>query len=201
MHVMKVTSPPLLPILRSENQARLLTALLLSPGREFTITELAEEIDASLSTVTREVQRAERAGIVTTRQLGRTKLVITNNSSVLFGPLAELLLVSFGPAVVAGEELADIGGIEAAFIFGSWAARYAGEVGAAPQDLDILVIGSPDRDLVYTAADRIERRIGRPVQVTVRSPSQWANPGKDPFLQEIRKRPLVPLELAGAEGV
>jgi DNA-binding transcriptional ArsR family regulator len=197
---MKVTSPPLLPILRSENQARLLTALLLSPGREFTITELAEEIDASLSTVTREVQRAERAGIVTTRQLGRTKLVITNNSSVLFGPLAELLLVSFGPAVVAGEELADIGGIEAAFIFGSWAARYAGEVGAAPQDLDILVIGSPDRDLVYTAADRIERRIGRPVQVTVRSPSQWANPGKDPFLQEIRKRPLVPLELAGAEG-
>jgi len=200
MHVMKVTSPPLLPILRSENQARLLTALLLSPGREFTITELAEEIDASLSTVTREVQRAERAGIVTTRQLGRTKLVITNNSSVLFGPLAELLLVSFGPAVVAGEELADIGGIEAAFIFGSWAARYAGEVGAAPQDLDILVIGSPDRDLVYTAADRIERRIGRPVQVTVRSPSQWANPGKDPFLQEIRKRPLVPLELAGAEG-
>jgi DNA-binding transcriptional ArsR family regulator len=198
---MKVTSPPLLPILRSENQARLLTALLLSPGREFTITELAEEIDASLSTVTREVQRAERAGIVTTRQLGRTKLVITNNSSVLFGPLAELLLVSFGPAVVAGEELADIGGIEAAFIFGSWAARYAGEVGAAPQDLDILVIGSPDRDLVYTAADRIERRIGRPVQVTVRSPSQWANPGKDPFLQEIRKRPLVPLELAGAEGV
>jgi len=200
MHVMKVTSPPLLPILRSENQARLLTALLLSPGREFTITELAEEIDASLSTVTREVQRAERAGIVTTRQLGRTKLVITNNSSVLFGPLAELLLVSFGPAVVAGEELADIGGMEAAFIFGSWAARYAGEVGAAPQDLDILVIGSPDRDLVYTAADRIERRIGRPVQVTVRSPSQWANPGKDPFLQEIRKRPLVPLELAGAEG-
>jgi DNA-binding transcriptional ArsR family regulator len=197
---MKAASPPLLPILRSGNQARLLATLLLSPEREFTITELAEEIDASLSTVTREVQRAERAGIVTTRQLGRTKLVITNSSSVLFGPLAELLLVSFGPAVVAGEELADIGGIEAAFIFGSWAARYAGEVGAAPQDLDILVIGSPDRDLVYTAADRIERRIGRPVQVTVRSPSQWANPGKDPFLQEIRKRPLVPLELAGAEG-
>ncbi len=52
---MKVSGPPLLPILRSENQARLLTAILLSPEREFTLSEPAKEVGVSLSTVTREI--------------------------------------------------------------------------------------------------------------------------------------------------
>ena len=50
------------------------------------------------------------------------------------------------------------------------AARYRGEQGRAPNDLDVLVIGSPDRDAVDDAAERAERVIGLPVQATVRSP-------------------------------
>lgn len=193
VHVMKVSNPPLLPILRSKTQARLLTTILLSPEREFMLSELADEVGASLSTVSREVQRADEAGIVITRVVGRVKLVRANTDSVLNGPLTELLLVSFGPAVVAVEELTDINGIEAAYIFGSWAARYTGRSGPNPQDLDLLVIGAPDRDVVYAAADRMERRVGRPVQVTFRSLSRWIEPGQDAFLQEVKNRPLVPV--------
>ncbi len=191
LQVMKVISPPLLPILRSENQARLLTAILLLPEREFTLSELANEVGTSLSTVTREIQRAEQAGLVVTRAVGRTKLIRANTDSVLSEPLTRLLLLSFGPAVVVDEELAGIDDIEAAYIFGSWAARYVGQVGPSPQDLDVLIIGTPDRDVVYAAADRIERRVGRPVQVTFRSLTRWNEPGEDSFLQEVRKRPLV----------
>ncbi len=190
---MKVSGPPLLPILRSENQARLLTAILLSPEREFTLSELAKEIGVSLPTVTREIQRAEDAGLVFTRRVGRAKVVRADTDSVLSEPLTRLLLLSFGPVVVVGEELADIDGIEAAYIFGSWAARYVGKAGPSPQDLDMLIIGTPDRDVVYAAADRIERRVGRPVQVTFRSLIRWNEPGEDPFLTEVRNRPLVPV--------
>jgi hypothetical protein len=38
------------------------------------------------------------------------------------------------------EELEGVEGIEKAYLFGSWAARYAGEAGRAPADLDVLVI-------------------------------------------------------------
>jgi DNA-binding transcriptional ArsR family regulator len=193
LQVMKVSGPPLLPILRSENQARLLTAILLSPEREFTHSELANEVGVSLSTVTREVQRASEAGLVVTREVGRAKVVSADTNSVLSEPLTRLLLLSFGPAVVVAEELANIGGIEAAYIFGSWAARYVGQAGPSPQDLDVLIIGTPDRDVVYAAADGIERRVGRPVQVTFRSLTRWNEPGEDSFLQEVRKRPLVPV--------
>ncbi len=200
LQFMKVSGPPLLPILRSEKQARLLTAILLSPEREFTLSELAKEVGVSLPTVTREIQRAEEAGLVLTRRVGRAKVVRADTESVLSEPLTRLLLLSFGPVVVVAEELADIGGIEAAYIFGSWAARYVGQAGTSPPDLDVLIIGTPDRDVVYAAADRIERRVGRPVQVTFRSLIRWNEPGEDSFLQEVRKRPLVPVVTSETES-
>lgn len=163
------------------------------------LSELAGEVGVSVSTVTREIQRAEEAGVVVVREVGRAKLVRADTDSVLGEPLTRLLLLSFGPVVVVGDELAGIDDVEAAYIFGSWAARYVGQAGPSPQDLDVLIIGTPDRDVVYAAADRIERRIGRPVQVTFRSPARWSEPGEDPFLREVRKRPLVPVGLPETE--
>lgn len=192
---MKTTGPPLLPLLRSEGQARVLTSILLDPEEERTLSDLARETGVSLATVTREIQRAERAGIVKSHSVGRSKVVEPNPDSPLTEPLTRLLLVSFGPAIVAREELADVNEIKEAYVFGSWAARYLGESGRSPLDLDILVVGAPDRQAVYQAADRIERRIARPVQVVLRTEHEWEE-GDDPFLEELKRRPLVPLGIS-----
>ncbi|MCA1845996.1 MAG: hypothetical protein LC792_22955 [Actinobacteria bacterium] len=96
-----------------------------------------------------------------------------DRSSPLYRPLADLLLVAFGPATAVASELDGIAGIDEAHIFGSWAARYSGEAGTAPNDVDVLVIGDPDRDEVCQAAERAERRLRRSVQVTFRSPEEW----------------------------
>jgi len=188
---MKVKAPPLLPILRSAGQARLLTALLLSPEREFTLSALADEAKVSLSTATREVQRAEAAGVVETREVGRSRLARARREGVLVEALSRLLLVAFGPATVAREELAAVPGIESAWVFGSWAARHEGLAGPPPNDLDLLVVGEPERDAVYAAAEWIERRILRPVHVTFRTPAQWERPAEDTFLTEVMRRHLV----------
>ena len=96
---------------------------------------------------------------------------MTAAESPLTGPLTELLLRSFGPRQVVAEEFAELGGIEAAYLFGSWAARYAGLRGRAPADIDVLVIGAPDRDDLDEAAQRAGSRLAREVNVTIRSPS------------------------------
>lgn len=195
---MKVKAPPLLPILRSAAQARLLTALLLSPEREFTLSALADEARVSLSTATREVQRAEAAGVVETREVGRSRLARARREGVLVEALSRLLLVAFGPVSVAREELAAVPGLESAWVFGSWAARHEGLAGPPPNDLDVLVVGEPERDAAYAAAERIERRILRPVHVTFRTPAEWERPAGDPFLVEVRRRPLVQVAGGGS---
>lgn len=188
--------PPLLPLLRSRLQADLLTLVLLAPGREWTLSELAARVGASVSSAQREVVRAEQTGVIASRRVGRTRLVAAANSP-LTGPLTELLLRSFGPRQVLAEELAAVDGIEAAYLFGSWAARYAGQVGRPPADLDVLVIGKPDRDALDDAAQRAGERVAREVNVTIRSP-QWWREGTDGFHAEIARRPIVPV--LGADG-
>ncbi len=54
--------------------------------------------------------------------------------------MADLLAVTFGPAAVLRAALAKIRGIERAFIYGSWAARYAQRSGPVPDDIDLLVM-------------------------------------------------------------
>jgi len=97
--------PPLLPLLRSRLQADLLTLVLLNPGKEWTLSELASRIQSAVSSAQREVARAERAGVITSRRVGNARLV-TAAPSPLTGPLTELLLRSFGPRQVLAEELA-----------------------------------------------------------------------------------------------
>ena len=192
--LMKSGPPPLLPLLRSPLQAEVLTRLLLEPERAMSLTELARLTGASVATVQREVERAEMAGIARSERVGPTRLVRADPSSPLYRPLADLLLVAFGPVPVVSTELDGIDGIEEAYLFGSWAARYSGELGAAPRDVDVLVVGDPDRDQVYDAVERAERRLHRPVQVTFRSVDEWANE-EDPFVSTVRSRPLVRIDV------
>lgn len=188
---MQTPAPPLLPLLRSRLQADLLTLVLLNPEREWTLTELADRIGGSVSSAQREVARAEQTGVISSRRLGNTRLV-TASTSALTAPLTELLLRSFGPKQVVAEEFASIKALLGLYLFGSWAARYVGLEGHPPADIDVLVIGMPDRDDLDEAAQRCQQRLARDVNVTVRSMAWWRE-GDDGFREEVRKRPLVAL--------
>ncbi|MFN0028496.1 MAG: hypothetical protein ACKV2O_15150 [Acidimicrobiales bacterium] len=107
-------------------------------------------------------------------------------------------LGTYGPPAIVAEEFAEIDGAGAVVLFGSWAACYRGEPGRAPKNIDVLVIGNPDRDAVDDAAERAERRVGLPVQATVRSRGQ-RDARQESFIKDLRARPLV-LVLASNDG-
>jgi hypothetical protein len=93
---------------------------------------------------------------------------------------------------VIAEEFADLPGIEAVVLVGSWAARYVGQQGRPPADIDVLVLGAPDRDDLDDAAQRASRRLAHEVNVTIRPPGWWRT-GDDGFHREIMRRPSVPV--------
>jgi len=187
---MRSEAPGLLPVLRSRHQADLLTLLLLHPEQDYTITELARQLSIPQSTVSVEVQRLTDAGILAARAAGRARIVRANPDSPLVAPLTELLILTFGPKAVVADEFAELESVVKVLIFGSWAARYRGERGLPPHDVDVLVVGSPDRLAMYAAAQRAEARLGRQVNLVVCQPDQWDHP-TEPFILEIQARPSV----------
>lgn len=196
---MRTAAPALLPVFRSRLQGVLLATLLGQPDREWTLEELARTCGEPYQTVSGEIRRLQSGGLVVTRAIGRSKLVRADESSPYFAPLAQLALMSFGPPLVVAEELAGLVGVEQAFIFGSWAARYDGQPGPAPRDVDVLLIGAPDRDAVDEAARRAQSRLGREVNVTLRSRHRWDN-DQDAFTVQLRVSPLLLVPPAVASG-
>ena len=187
---MRSAAPALLPVFRSHLQADILAALLLNPGREYSMTELAQRFGAPLSTVHGEVKRLIEAGLLRRRNVGRSAMVQANPGSRLVEPLAELLLLSWGPLQVIADEFAGLDGAERVLIFGSWAARYLQRPGPPPHDLDVLVVGRPTRESVYDAADRAQQRLAMPVNPVIRPAEAWRE-GADPLIQQIQSGPFV----------
>ncbi len=112
-------------------------------------------------------------------------------------PLTDLLAVTYGPLPVLTDLLVGTAGVSAAFIYGSWAARYRGEPGPVPQDIDVLVVGSADRDDLEEIARAAQDQLGRPVGIRRVSPAAWAAPDpRDAFLASVRQRPLVEIPTA-----
>jgi len=106
-----------------------------------------------------------------------------------------VLTRAFGVPAVLAEALRDVDGITAAYIYGSWAARHEGQAGQRPVgDIDVLVLGDPDRDQLYAALSAAEQRLARPVQATIRNRA-WLESGTGAFHDTITSRPLLRLPL------
>lgn len=86
------------------------------------------------------------------------------------------------------------GGIVRALIYGSWARRYAGEPGAAPADIDLMVIGAPDVRDIRQRADRASHELGRDVNISVLTLAEW-DAGASGFLELVKRSPVVELDL------
>jgi DNA-binding transcriptional ArsR family regulator len=188
-------SPSLLPILRSQQQGEILALLLGDPDLELSLTEIAERTGVPYPSVHREIERAEQTGLVATRTVRNTRLVQADTSSPYYAGLADVLTKAFGVPAVITEVLQPVAGISDAYIYGSWAARHAGQPGQRPVgDIDVLVLGTPDRDQLFGALSEAEKRLGRPIQATIRG-ADWLESGLGSFHDTVTSRPLFKLPL------
>ena len=188
---MRSEAPRLLPIFRSDAQARLLASLALSP-KPLSLTELAELAHVAEGNAHREVRRLMEAGIVRDDRVGRTLQLTLSSTSPYAAPLRELLIRAFGPPRVLSDLFSTIEGIDQAWIYGSWARRIAGEPGEDPVDIDVLVVGAPDVGEVYEACRQASTRLLREVNATVLSTAEWN--ADTAFLREVRSSALIPVE-------
>ncbi|MFI6324554.1 ArsR/SmtB family transcription factor [Nonomuraea sp. NPDC050556] len=190
---MRATPPLLLPLIRSNTVGELLAWLYLHPDDEYSTTDLAARVGASQSTVSREADRLSDAGLTRERRHGNLRLIRADTSTIVAKPLTDLLAVTYGPAAVLPPLLEGIAGIEAAYIYGSWAARYANTAGAQPKDVDVIVVGTADEDALYDAARTAEQTLGREVNISRIPAASWAE-SSDPFVTSLRGKPLYPLK-------
>jgi DNA-binding transcriptional ArsR family regulator len=166
-----------LPIFRSDGQARLLSVLVLDEaGTWRSLSELGRLTDLAPSSVMREVDRLESAGLVETERVGNVRRVRADRGSRFHADLRGLLLKAYGPEPVLRAALSPVRGVRQAYLFGSWArrSRDPGESAEEPHDLDLLVVGDPRPEDVYRACAEAEAQLHLAIDPVIVSEEQWS---------------------------
>ncbi|MFG6402464.1 winged helix-turn-helix domain-containing protein [Microbacterium sp. P04] len=165
-------SNSLAPIFRSDSQLLVLDAILNLDG-PLSTSEVVHRTGLSQPLAHRELGRMIDAGIFAKRRFGRSDVFEPNESNPVTPHLRALTTIVLGPERLLREALQDVPGIEQALIFGSFAARAAGHAGANPNDIDVLIVGTPERSRVYEAIDKVETQVRRDLHVLFLRPERW----------------------------
>jgi len=165
---MRTPVPLGLPLFRSEMQVRLLALLLLQPERTWSLTELRERIGAPVSSVHREIDRAERAGLVRRDDSVRPHRLAALTASPLYEPLRLLLERTVGVEEELRRAL-ERHDVQVAAIHGSWATPGR----RADSDIDLVVVGDASLRELRRSAREVGQRVGRAVDVTLFSPDEF----------------------------
>lgn len=172
-----------------------LAELFAGSDAELSVGELARLAGAAQATVSREVARLAQHQLVVTRHLGRNTLAAANWSLAWAKALRSILVQTVGVLGRLGEALAGSPGVESAFVFGSWAARYAGEPGPPPRDVDVLVVGDADLRSLRRACRPVEEELRVEISPVTVPSAEWHDAEPSAFVAQIKSQPVVPIPL------
>ncbi|MDD5419139.1 MAG: nucleotidyltransferase domain-containing protein [Methanomicrobiaceae archaeon] len=175
----------------SRTRVRLLTLFLMNPNRRMYVREIVRAIGGNINAVRRELANLEEIGLLSSTREGTSRYYLVNREFPILSELTGIILKTEGLSLVLADRLAGIGGIEAAFIFGSFARGEAG----SESDIDLFIVGDVDERLLAMAVREIELQISREINYVLFSPEELAErvSRNDPFIARVLAGPKVML--------
>lgn len=146
----------------SEVRRQILRTFFARPGLVRHVRELARELGWSATIVGQELDRLERTGILTSDRIGRARRYRVDEQSPIASEIRSLVQKTIGVEARIRDAIADLPGIEEAFLYGS----YARGDERATSDLDLMVIGAVEQEDLSERLAGAERDLKRDVNVT-----------------------------------
>jgi len=173
----------------SKSRVKILELLLLNPVEEFHLREISRRTRVSAPYVKREMTNLMNLGLVLKRSQGNLTLFKFNKNSPIAEDLKRIFLKteSFGRFIQ--DSLKEIGDIEFALIYGSFAKGEEAET----SDIDLLIVGDVNERKMLGIAEKIEERVGREVNYTAWTENEFEKKAREriPLLEEIVNTPII----------
>ncbi len=170
-------------IFGSRIRAKILGWLFTHPDESFFVRQLALILKEDPTNMSREMAKLEELGILRSKRNGNLKHFQANQECPFFEELKGLVLKTSGVAGQIRASLERLGGIECAFIYGSYA---KGEE-KAHSDIDLLIIGDVDLDRLDSSLEKLEKMTGREINYVLYSMAEFKakKKAKDGFLKDV----------------
>lgn len=165
-----------------------LAATLTQPEKWWYLSELAQHLQTSPSSLQREIKALAASGILEQRRDGTRTYFKAETRSPLFPDLRSLFEKTAGLTPTLQRMLEPFDDkIACAFVYGSVARSQE----AALSDVDLMIIGDVGLAKLSPGLRKAESRLGREVNVTTYSPSEFRAKvaAKDHFLGAVLRGP------------
>jgi predicted nucleotidyltransferase len=157
--------------LLTRTQQRVLGRLFGYPHRSFYASELIRDAGTGSGAAQRELAKLEQSGLVVTRRIGHQKHYQANEASPLFSDLRNIITKTVGLVEPLRDALKPLASeIRMAFVYGS----VAKATDRATSDIDLMVVSDTvTYGDVFGALDKVSRTLGRTVNPTVYTTSEF----------------------------
>jgi uncharacterized protein len=163
-----------------------LAATLGQPDKWWYLSELADHLRTTPSSLQRELSSLVASGVLSHRREGTRAYFKAETRSPVFRELQQLFEKTAGPIPIVEQILGPFGDkIKFAFVYGSVARSKE----HATSDVDLMVVGKTGLANLSSALRKAEQRLGREVNATVYSPEEFHEKVKshDHFLTSVLK--------------
>lgn len=174
---------------RSKVRQRILALIMDAPERRMHLRAIARAVGTSAGNTARELGRLDQAGLIRRMREGNQVYFQARPEQPLFGAIREIVRQTVGAPMIVRRHLAGLAGVERAVIFGS----YAHGPLKPDSDVDLLIIGSPDRDELTERLEMASLEISRPVNDVVMTQKELdaRRSRHDRFVESIDSQPSI----------
>ena len=174
---------------RSKIRQRILALVMDGADRRMHLRGIARAVGTSAGTAARELGRLEEAGLVRRTREGNQVYFDPRPEQPLFGQIRDIVRQAAGAPILLRRHLTGLAGVERAVIFGS----YAHGSLLPDSDVDLLIVGDPDRDELTDRLEMASLEISRPVNEVVMTQEEFdrRRARGDRLVESIESQPTV----------
>ncbi len=173
----------------SRTRAHLIAAFTMRPGERLYLREVARLIKADVRAVKVELDRLERLGFLKSQASGNRRYMQVNQGFPLYPELKAMALKTIGLGENLRAALAELSGIQFAFVYGSVA---KGDEAAA-SDLDLFITGRVSGPMLHKALSKTKATLQREINTSRFTVEEVRNRLKkgDSFIKDVLNGPKI----------
>src|SRR5712692_4986336 len=170
---------------RGTVRGQILALLSATRKSELHTREVVRRLSRSPRGVHVALEQLESEGLLRSRRLGRLRLWSIATGHPLYEPLRQIVQRTLGIPSRLRADLRTSGGIDLAFIFGSFVTGTQD----ADSDLDVFALGRPNWRAIAKTTRALGREFGREINLIAWTESEVSQALKDrsPFLESLRR--------------
>ena len=175
--------------MRSKTRKNLLLLFFSNPEKKYYLHEISRLIGYPAQNIRRELSPLVKDGLFIKELVGNLTFYYLNQSHPLYPELKSIISKTIGIEALLQESLKKVVGIQTAFIYGS----YAQGKEHGNSDIDLFILGKPNKDMLTKKISELEKKIGREVNTVFYSKETFQKKKKEhnSFIDSISKNPKI----------